>query len=270
MQSLFTGLSALALLAAAPLSDTAPAAPQITANAGKVGIAYRGYLIGIPVLKSTVNVSFADAAYKANAEFKTAGLAAVIKQVKVIARTDGERDGVNLSTTKYWHQELDGHKNRQLFMDYTTQAVKVRFAPPIRHMGDPPANPAQMREAADPVSGILEIALRAGQQAQGQQCAGAIKVFDGKQRYDLFLTNKGIEPVRTKAYKGKAIKCEIRYRPVAGFNADDLEKAKKDYQRPINMWLAETKTSGMRLPVRFSYHLPFGAAVVEARQISID
>lgn len=268
MRSLLLGLSTLALMGAAPAPDTAAADKPVAAPVTHhMGIAYRGYLLGIAMLSANVNAAYDDDSYKADAVFETAGLAALLKQVKVVAQTQGERDGANLITRQYHHQELDGHKNRKLSMNYGKDAVKVRIEPPIRHMGDPPATQAQMLEASDAISAILEIALQAGTTPAAQQCSGVIKVFDGKQRYDLVLTNKGLEHVRTRAYSGKALKCEVRNRPVAGFNADDLEKTREEYDHPINMWLAEAQTGDMRLPVRFSYVLPFGTAVVEAKQI---
>lgn len=268
MRSLLVGISSLALMGAAPAPDASPASPAASSPGGEAGIAYRGYVLGIPMLKSNINASFADGTYKADALFETAGLAALFKQVKVVAKTSGVVQDGTMSTRHYWHQEIDGKKNRQVFMDHDEAGVKVRIDPPIRNMGNPPASAAQKREAMDAISAVLQIALQAGQHAAAAQCTGKIKVFDGKQRYDLILTNKGLVSVKTKAYSGKAVQCEARYLPLAGFDADDLQKAKTEYDHPITMWLAQSKTAGLRLPVRFSYKLPFGTAVVEAKQIN--
>ena len=152
-------------------------------------------------------------------------------------------------------------------MSFEPDHVTLRVNPPLRTMGDPPATMQQRLESLDPISAVLALALANKKDANFQNCQGSLKVFDGKQRYNLRLEAQGKEKIRTKAYKGLATRCYVWYVPIAGFNADDLNDP--GYEKPVIMWLADEPFAGLRLPVKFSYKLDFATAVVEARSINV-
>jgi hypothetical protein len=232
-----------------------------------VDIVYSGRVFGIPMIRAKVSAVFLEESYAARAEFRTSGLAAFFKQIKVIASAQGIISNGRLFTKEYWHKELDGRKNRELFMSFEPDNVTLRVNPPLRTMGDPPATMQQRLEALDPISAVLALSIANRKDENFQNCQGLLKVFDGKQRYNLRLEAQGKEKIRTRAYKGLAVRCHVWYVPVAGFNADDLNDP--GYDKPVVMWLADEPFAGLRLPVKFSYKLDFATAVVEARSINV-
>lgn len=242
-----------------------PVSPQLAERA--VDVIYSGRLFGIPVIRAKISAVFLQESYAARAEFRTSGLAAFFKQIKVVASAQGLIKNNRLLTKEYWHKELDGRKNRELFMSFEPQKVTLRVHPPLRTMGDPAASMEQRLEALDPISAVLALAIGSPENNALQQCEGSVKVFDGKQRYDLRLQAMGMQQVRTSAYRGMALRCNVWYVPVAGFNADDLNDP--EYDKPVTMWLADQPAAGLWLPVRFTAKLAFGTAVVEARKIIV-
>ncbi|VAV93088.1 hypothetical protein MNBD_ALPHA06-2097 [hydrothermal vent metagenome] len=230
-----------------------------------VDITYGGRVFGIPVMKANISADFVGENYAARADFRTSGLLSIFSKIQVIASASGQVKNQKLQTKEYWHKELDGRKNRELSMSYGDELVTIRVDPPLYSMGDPPASMQQRLEALDPVSAILALAVT---NVTDQQCNSTIKVFDGKQRYDLRMQAGEVKTIRTRAYKGKALRCQVWYVPVAGFDADDLANP-EDYQKPVIMWLSKSKDSEFQIPVRFEAKLSFGTAVIEARKIEI-
>ncbi len=231
-------------------------------------ILYSGRVFGIPVVRAKVSAAFVGESYAARAHFKSSGLMALFKSISVVASASGQIQDQELTSQDYWHKELDGRKNRQLSMARDTEKVTVRADPPLHSMGEPITSMQQRMEAVDPVSAILGLALRGGAEQRADQCAGSIKVFDGKQRYDLRLEAMGLEPIRTRAYQGQALRCNAWYVPVSGFDPDDLAEA-LEHPYPVTIWLADEVQSGLRVPVRFEARLDFGTARVDARKIEI-
>ncbi|PHR58321.1 MAG: hypothetical protein COA47_10590 [Robiginitomaculum sp.] len=256
----------------AAFAQTDPAqkdtAPIYLGQEMSLDILYSGRVFGIPVMRAKVSAAFVGESYAARAHFKSSGLMALFKSISVVASASGQIKQSTLITQDYWHKELDGRKNRQLSMARDPEKVTVRADPPLRSMGDPIASMEQRLEALDPVSAILALALRGGAAGRADQCAGSIKVFDGKQRYNLRLEAMGLEHIRTRAYQGQALRCNAWYVPVAGFDPDDLAEALA-HPHPVTIWLADEAQSGLRVPVRFEARLDFGTARVDARKIEI-
>ncbi len=266
-QSLAFSLALLFVSVSPVLASNVGTSPALGKEKSVV-VHYGGRIFGIPVVSAKISAAFDKESYAARAELRTAGLAVFFKQIKVVASAKGNVLSGKLSSWEYWHKELDGRKNRELFMNYRPEEVIVRVSPPLRSMGDPPATMAQRLEALDPVSALLSMSLGKKAQEPLQQCNGSIKVFDGKQRYDLRLQADGSKKIRTRAYKGLALRCKVWYVPISGFNADDLNNP--EYQKPVIMWMAHDLRANMHLPVRFEAKLDFGTAVVEAIGIDIS
>ena len=251
------GLLISLLWAGAPAAKAAPAQSYET-----LSIVYRGSLLGIGIMHTQIGASIGEKTYAIEAQFRTAGLVAMIKSFTIKAGAQGL---AGLRPTAYWHQENDGHKNRRLEITYGPQNVSLTVTPPLSSMGAPPATQIQRREALDPLSALLALATLPPND-QGVRCTGTIKVFDGKKRYDLRLHSLGQAKVRTRAYKGTAEHCTVFYVPIAGFDADDKEN-KDAYEKPVHMWLASAQ-GGHAVPVRFAIGGGLGKIVIEARRIT--
>ncbi len=231
-------------------------------------VAYTGSLLGLPLMRAVIQARLDGPRHSLRADFHSAGLAAMVKTLNVVAGSQGVQTPGGMKTWRYWHQENDGHKNRHLQMRYDADAVQVTIVPPLHSMGEPPASQAQRLEAMDPLSALLALA-QLPRNAAGRRCKGAIKVFDGKQRYDLVLRSLGMERVRTRAFKGRAEKCAVYYVPIAGFDAKEMQD-RSAYAKPVYMWLAAERGQAWHGPVRFSFDAPIGRFIIKARRLDLD
>jgi len=149
-------------------------------------------------------------------------------------------------------------------IDFPGGAATPDIDPPFGSMGEPPASEAERAGALDPITVILSLML-GPIDAQGDAlCSGRLPVFDGKARYDLRFENLGPDAVRTRAYRGQAIRCQAFVEPVSGYDPGD-RPTEEETARPVNIWLVEV--DGVHIPVRFRAATQIGNISIEARRI---
>lgn len=141
---------------------------------------------------------------------------------------------------RYDSSVQDGSKHRRVLVDFTPGEVLVSVSPKYSDWGFPAPGAAQKLEAVDPLTAILGLTLRI-RATPANPCGGPLRIFDGKQRYDLRLTYSGRFNWNADVYKGPAIRCDVDYIEIAGFKAKSA-KEKADGRADIkwaNFILAE-------------------------------
>ncbi|MGF1461843.1 MAG: DUF3108 domain-containing protein [Maricaulaceae bacterium] len=223
---------------------------------------YRVTFLRLPLIDLSVTAALEAEAYEAEGVYRTIGLGRWVKRAVITANATGVRDDHGrLVPRRYDHANLDGRKNRRTLITRSADAVTVTADPPLGSLGEPPATPAQKREAVDTLTAIVSFFLH----HPSTPCAPGAKIFDGKQRYDMVLRDLGPDAVKTRAYDGPARKCEMTYVPIAGFDADDIPET----PIVVEMWMA-TVAPGVIAPVKFRGRLSFGSAVIRASRIVAD
>lgn len=145
-----------------------------------------------------------------------------------------------LQPLRYDSSVQDGSKHRRVLVDYTPNEVLVSVSPKYGDWGFPATTPPQKLEAVDPLTALLNLTVRFGA-TPSNPCGASLRVFDGKQRYDLRLRYAGRIDWNSAAYKGPAIKCDVTYVEIAGFDpksAQDKANDKEDI-RWANIIVAE-------------------------------
>lgn len=145
-----------------------------------------------------------------------------------------------LMPLRYDSSVQDGPKHRRVLVDYTPGEVLVSVSPKYGDWGFPATTPPQKLEAVDPLTALLNLTVRTGA-SPSNPCGSWMRVFDGKQRYDLRLRYAGRIDWDSDAYKGPAIKCDVEYVEIAGFapkSAQEKADAKEDI-RWANIIVAE-------------------------------
>ena len=79
-------------------------------------------------------------------------------------------------------------------------------------------------------------------------CGRKVAIFDGQQRFDLELYYRRQQPLG----QGKAIVCRVKYRPIAGYRAND-----------------ETKTMSRSTGIEIAFRPVAGAGLMVPDQITI-
>jgi len=240
----------------------APAPPPLNIN-----INYTGSVVIFRVANIQLSGQIGAESYGATARFTTAGLAALFSDADIEAGISGYSDGA-LRPWRYEHLNHSSGSGRIVGIDFPENVATPDVVPPFGSMGVPPADASQRDGAVDPVSALLRLGLQQSSDV-GELCSGRIPVFDGKARYDLRLEVVGSNDVRTRGWRGEAIRCHAFYEPIAGYDPEDLPSP-EEIAEPIVLWLAPFADGEVYLPVRIRTNSGFGAITIEARSISVE
>jgi hypothetical protein len=246
-------------VAPTPVQSAEPAGP-----ARSVTALYSGSILIFKVGEITLAAQFAHGDYVAQTRLRAAGLAALFTDFDIRAEVTGQIGRTGPQPTRYSHIERIGSKVRALEMSFEGDMATASASPPFGSLGQPAATAEQRRGTIDPMSAVflLSTTLSPDQPV----CSGRIPVFDGKARYDLRLENAGFERVRTAAWRGDAVVCQVWYEPIAGYDPEDYP-SEEELTHPLTIWLAPFDAGRFHVPVKIHTRAGFGGVTIEARQI---
>ncbi|OYX48265.1 MAG: hypothetical protein B7Y90_11515 [Alphaproteobacteria bacterium 32-64-14] len=121
----------------------------------------------------------------------------------------------------------DGSKERRVLIDHQGGEVLVAVSPKYGNWGYPAASAMNRLEAVDPLTAILGMTLRI-KASSANPCGGPLRVFDGKQRYDIRLRYVARLTWNSDVYKGPALKCEAEMIEIAGFDPKSAQQKADD------------------------------------------
>jgi Protein of unknown function (DUF3108) len=114
---------------------------------------------------------------------------------------------------------IGGTKTNSIRMSFKDHAInQVNIVPP-NNPGGPkyvPLLPEHLAEALDPLTAVMMFTRASG----AAPCDRRMKIFDGKQRFDLILTPAGqqkVAEIRPSGQPGVGFVCKVRYVPIAGY-----------------------------------------------------
>ncbi len=258
-------LAATLALSGAATGDDHATAPGGSGDYGQLYVEYAGSVLFLNVADIVINARITESDYSATASFKTAGLAAWFDDTDIEASTVGYVNGSGLEPWRYQHLNRASDKGRIVGIDFAEGMAVPDVNPPFGSMGEPPATDAERQGALDPITVLLNVALARSFETEGETCNGRMPVFDGKSRYDLRFVNVGMDEVRTRAYRGEAIRCQAFLEPISGYDPGD-RPTEEEIARPITMWLAPI--DGAHVPVRFRANTAIGNISIQARRVT--
>ncbi|MFN3700885.1 MAG: DUF3108 domain-containing protein [Alphaproteobacteria bacterium] len=105
------------------------------------------------------------------------------------------------------------------------------------------------------------------QVAAGGKCEGSSEVFDGKRRFEQIMRDQGEEELKSSRYnifKGKARKCTLEIKPVAGEWREkprgwmSIQEQGRERGMMPTIWLAQLAADSPAVPVRIQVKTAFG------------
>ncbi len=197
-----------------------------------------GYRMTVDAATDGFIGAFVDARYRAESEGVTQNAMANPRRFQGISGQDDDDDGKTVTLTY-----RDG------------QAPDVNYVPAHEAPSDP--LPADMTTATvDPPSAMMTLMETLGSTGR---CDAAVKVFDGKRRYNLSSAHAGeteLKATRYAPYAGPAVECHVGIERIAGFRKGRFEKR---YPEQITIYLAPALEGAPPVPVRMHAKNMFGA-----------
>lgn len=213
--NVLVGVAALALLSAAPTQAQAPTSGgDLTMSLGYDGRLY------VKILAVELEQTAGRRNFQSKLRVLAQGPLALFKRLDVTANARGLLDRGAPRPDRFDYTSKSGKKERTLQADWTGSDVESNASPAFADMGSPPATRAQRLESTDPLTVLMRMALAE------QPCAGSARVFDGKQRYNLNLTNLGagrLDDAQKAMGLENPIRCQAKYEKVAGFKLNKTE-----------------------------------------------
>lgn len=159
--------------------------------------------------------------------------------------------GGRLSPLRYASQSDGSFSRRSIVMVWGADGLPSTIVdPPPENDDRDPVLPEQIRNTFDPTTALLARALARDSAAP---CTGSDRIFDGRRRYNLHYESLGMDslpPSERSAYAGPALKCQLRFEPIAGYTRKHMENTRKLENEVTEMWLARLPGQPVWLPVR--------------------
>ncbi len=160
---------------------------------------------------------------------------------------------------RYQQKALLGKKKvRSLSMAFDGTGVQgVKFVPPDEPSAKAiPVTKEQLRNALDPLSGVMALSL--GNVAH--PCDQKLAIFDGKQRFDLVFQPTG-------RFDGPGQVCRVRLIPISGHKKG--EGADSVISGNIEVVLRPVPKANILVPYRVTVPTIIGAAVLTSERVDI-
>ncbi|HEY7664443.1 MAG TPA: DUF3108 domain-containing protein [Xanthobacteraceae bacterium] len=260
---------AIVLAATALAVTVADAGRSLVLGQGKLDARYTVSLAGLPIGHGAWVISIGNDYFSASANGATSGLLQIFTSGVGESTARGGVSGGQPIPSNYAARIVADHKTDEVRMVISAGAVKeFRVEPPTVAGPDRvPLTEAHRHGISDPMTGSLIRVPGNGDTLVPQACQRTLAIFDGRMRYDLQLTFKRLEQVRSqKGYQGGVVVCAVRFSPIAGYVRDRAAIKYLVQLRDIEMWLAPIAGTRVMVPYRASVPTPIGLGVVQATQ----
>jgi hypothetical protein len=248
------------------------AAGSIVAAAGgaqaqaKLDAEYGVTLLGLPIGSGTWSVELAGDHYVMNVTGKVAGLLKAFSSGEGAASVRGTISGPKLLPAGYAINIKAGGKADQVRMALASSAVRqLSVEPPPEPKPDRiPLTEAHKRGIIDPISAGV---LPADKGATSEVCQRTVAVFDGRMRFDLALSFKRMDRVKTeKGYEGPAVVCGVRFNPIGGHEPHKSGIRFLRETRDMEIWYAPIAGTQFVAMYRIMFPTQLGIAAIEAKR----
>jgi hypothetical protein len=234
---------------------------------GKLEVHYTASLAGIPLGTGVWTVDVVDDQYAAAATGKTTGLLQVFASGQGSADGRGTVNGGKPVSSSYAATITAGKRRDDVRILVSSGTVKDYSAlPPWPPTPDRvPVTDAHRRGIIDPMTAWLMPVPGNGDPVRPEACQRTLAIFDGRARYDLALSFKRMDQVKSEhGYAGPVVVCMVRYLPISGHRPDRPAIKYLMEQRDIELALAPLAGTRIVVPYRISVPTALGMAVLEA------
>jgi hypothetical protein len=205
----------LAVSAAVLLASAAPAAAE---PVSAVQVAYN---IDVGPLTMTVvryGLDISDGAMRSRAQIKSNGISRLFAEYTANVEAESRASGPAIAPVSFYLVREKDEKTREARLRWT--GTGIDYAPrekrPERRAR---VDNALNDEVADPMTAVLRIGT-----AGETPCPSVQQIFDGRDVYELALTDKGRGELNgDEGYRGEVRHCEVSWTPIAGRAAEKNE-----------------------------------------------
>ncbi|MGB3391508.1 MAG: DUF3108 domain-containing protein [Pseudaminobacter sp.] len=255
-------LAKFVFLGLAAAASAVPAAADT--EAASFQSEYSLSLLGFTVARSSFSSTFQGDKFSVRGSMASAGLAKIFDSTKGTISASGRFSGHRPRPENFASDYVSGKKAQKTAISFSGGNVaKTVNVPPLKKRGSDwvPVGTDHLRAVADPISAAL---VRADNPKE--ICERRIKMYDGEMRADLVLSYASIEPVSIAGYEGKAVFCNARFVPVAGYRKGHKSIEYLRNRSKIAIAFAPVGTTGIYAPIYATVGTQIGTVIIRARK----
>ena len=245
-----------------------PAAALRSAQ-GKLEARYQATLGGLPLGKGAWDIDVRENQFSAALSGATSGFLQIIANAHGTSAARGTVSGGQPIGAAYASSIVNGKKMDEVRMLMSGGSVTDFIAePPTLPLPTRvPITEAHRRNVTDPMTAAMIRAPGTGDTFSPEVCRRKLSIFDGRMRYDLRLSFKRLEKVKSeKGYQGTVVVCAVYFTPVAGHVPERAAIKYLIEQRDAEIWLAPIAGTRLMVPYRITVPTPLGLGIIQATQ----
>lgn len=242
-----------------------------SASASDLYLKYKLYALGLPIGSGVLSLDVDGKSYNVSANGQTAAFGRLVSDGKGTVEVAGTARELELEPARYDLDLKSEDETGTVSMRMRKGAVDdVAVQPPQDRMKERvKVTAAHLKGVLDPLTAAV---LPAPQGLARESCNRTLRIFDGKERYDVHLRYKARKATRTSdgRFKGDVLVCSVRYEPISGHRPKRKSIQQLAANKSMEVWLAPVGDKPYLVPLRASISLPFGSLLVEAEKYKLS
>ncbi len=240
-------------------------------QAADLYLKYKLYAVGLPIGSGALSLDVNDEAYSITGDGQTAAFGRLVSDGKGSVRARGGVGKNGLAPQRYDFNISSEDETGTVAMEMQGGMVsKIAVNPPQDRMKERvKVSEEDKVEVLDPLSAAL---FPAPKGLAPESCNRTVKLFDGKERYNVHLRYKTRQKAKTAdgRFNGDVLVCSARYEPVAGHRPNRKTIKQLADNKSLEVWLAPVGNRPYLVPLRASMEAPFGTLVVQAEKFKLS
>lgn len=260
-------LNKIAVVAASFAAMLLATSSSALAERRTVTTEYSMGLIGLIVGKATFDTVIDESRFSVKGRLSSAGLGSLVSDTRGTSRVAGRVTRNGFAAESYGLDYTSNDKNWASDVTFRSGRVASSNVSPKRTSRAKPSyvpvQKSQLASVVDPLSGVM---IRTSDPQS--VCRRTLPLYDGWSRLDLRLSPAGSREISLNGYKGPAVNCNVRIRPISGY--DKKSKGLRFLQdQTISLWFAPIAQPDVFVPVYAQIPTTIGPLVLRATSVSV-
>jgi hypothetical protein len=246
--------------------------PASAAQAETAGVkaVFNVALSGVSIGKGSLSATLTPSGYSIGIAAKVSGIARLVSSGAGSATARGMYNSHGLEPATYTiNNTVDALKNSvSLVMHNNTVTSESVLPATPKTQNRVPLTQASRRGVVDPLSAFLVLSEEKDVLSPAN-CDRTLKIYDGRQRYDIAMAYARTEQVRAGDIEGSSLVCKAAWRPIAGHRTDHMATSHMEENRKVEATLTPIPGTRFLLISRINIGTSVGKLTIAATRVSI-
>ncbi len=223
-------------------------------------------MMGLPLGQSSFKTVISGDAYRVDGELRSAGIARIFDKTVANSRVEGVFTDAGAQSKTYSLNYVSGDKKSKSALVFSGgNVVSANVTPkPKMRKSYVPVEEAHMRAVADPLTAAIVKA-----NSLNDVCNRTLRVFDGKMRLDLQLSNPRVASAQVPGFKGETVTCAAKFVPISGYRKGQKSIEFLRTSNGISITFAQNGSTGVYGPLKASVQTYLGQLDITATKFSM-